>query len=536
MITKEAQSKLRNRLFRHLDGIVTCPSAYALQESGVTDQLLTKKSVSLAELTKEFKANDGYLNVALRTLCSQGWLEQKVDNDNNTVHFELNDRSEIAFNHFHLYKDASELLRITEKYHPRKFEREPFMVLERLFQNYRNNFGITLSSDEATRQIQEQILAHIEGIIVGPTLVRLGMNGMFHKYFMETRFKAEEFHRDPQAFERLLDILSELNWFQKNNKTYEFTDQGLFFAKRASAYGVTVSYVPTLRRLKDLIFGNPTKLKNVGGDGEKHVDREMNVWGSGGAHAVYFKVIDEIIIEIFNRPINEQPKGILDMGCGNGAFLQHLFTVIDNQTYRGTVLDDYPLTLIGVDYNEAALKVSKRNLIQADIWAKIIWGDIGDPDGLASNLENNYGIDLKDLLNVRSFLDHNRIWKNPSNDSEPGDTSSTGSYAYEGNRLDNKLVIESLKQHFKNWMPYVSKFGLLLIELHTIDPALTANNIGRTAATAYDATHGYSDQYIIELEEFILALEDVGLIPHKDFSRKFPNSELATISINLLGA
>ena len=51
----------------------------------------------------------------------------------------------------------------------------------------------------------------------------------------------------------------------------------------------------------------------------------MNVWGSGGAHKLYFKKIDEIIIEIFNYPIEQQPKGIADMGCGDGMFLTHLY-------------------------------------------------------------------------------------------------------------------------------------------------------------------------------------------------------------------
>ena len=52
---------------------------------------------------------------------------------------------------------------------------------------FKDNFGITLSSDHKTLAIQKQILTHIEGIIVGPTLVLLGMNGMFHKYFMQTK-------------------------------------------------------------------------------------------------------------------------------------------------------------------------------------------------------------------------------------------------------------------------------------------------------------------------------------------------------------
>jgi trans-aconitate methyltransferase len=39
----------------------------------------------------------------------------------------------------------------------------------------------------------------------------------------------------------------------------------------------------------------------------------------------YFKVIDKVVIDLFNRPIDEQPKGILDMGCGFGDHAQKLF-------------------------------------------------------------------------------------------------------------------------------------------------------------------------------------------------------------------
>jgi SAM-dependent methyltransferase len=163
------------------------------------------------------------------------------------------------------------------------------------------------------------------------------------------------------------------------------------------------------------MFGNPAVLRmQADGSDEIHVDREMNVWGSGGAHDTYFKVVDEILIQLFNFPIEQQPKGILDMGCGNGAFLQHIFEVIDRQTLRGKMLDEYPLFLVGADYNQAALKVTRANLIKADIWAKVIWGDISRPDLFANDLKENYNIDLKDLLNVRTFLDHNRIGKIPS--------------------------------------------------------------------------------------------------------------------------
>lgn len=537
MLTKQEQSLFRAKLFRHLDGIVVAPSAYTLKSHGVTDYLLEHKEVRLADLTSSFKANEGYLNVALRTLCSQGWLTQVVDNELNQITFRTNERSKTAFDHFELYADVVEVLKNSEKYHPRAFEIEPFVKLETSFKKYIQRVGAETSEDEHVIAIQNQIFAHIEGIIVGPTLVHLGMTGMFHKYFMETRFRPEEFHKNANEFGRLLDMLAALGWFNKVNDSFEFTDQGLFFAKRASAYGVTVSYIPTLRKLDELIFGNPLVLKTSGkGEEEKHVDREMNVWGSGGAHTTYFKVVDEIIIDIFNRPIEEQPKGVLDMGCGNGEFLQHLFGVIERQTLRGKMLEEHPLLVIGVDYNEAALKVSRANLIQADIWAKIIWGDIGDPDLLASDLKEKYDINLAELLNVRTFLDHNRIWEEPKASSFDRTSASTGAYATRGRRIPNNFVSESLKQHFVKWTPYVERFGLLLIELHTVPPELVAKNLGRTAATAYDATHGYSDQYILEVPEFLTVLGEIGLVPDESKFRKFPSSDLATVTVNLLKA
>lgn len=532
MLSKLEKSVLRNRLFRHLDGIVTCPAAYTLHEKGITSYLIEKKAVSLKELTNTFNANDGYLNVALRTLASQGWLTQHVDNTNNTVIFETNKFSAIAFSYFHLYKEAFKLLKFSEGYSSRKFEAAPFLKLEKLYHNFKNNFEVPSPNNIKEKEIFEQIITHIEGVIIGPTVVLLGMSGMFHKYFMQTKFTADEFHKDADTFSRLLNMLTQLNWFDKTNNSYQFTDKGLFFARRASAYGVTVSYIPTLRKLDKLIFGNPNIFEAAIGNPEIHVDREMNVWGSGGAHTAYFRVIDEIIINLFNKPIDEQPKGILDVGCGNGAFLKHLFNVIENQTNRGKVLEDYPLLLIGVDYNEAALTITRKNLVQADIWAKVIWGDIGNPKAMSEDLYHKYGINLSDLLNVRTFLDHNRVWEKPTN-TKLKTTNCSGSYAYKGKRLNNNEVIESLKQHFKKWTPFISKFGLLLIELHTSKPELVANNIGKTAATAYDATHGYSDQYIIELDEYMKAMEEIGLIPDENAFKKFPNSELATVSINL---
>ena len=529
------RNQLREAIFRHLDGLVVVPVAFSLFKKGILAHLLKEKSTTLSQITNEFHANEGYLNVALRVLASQGFLKYEVDNKSGNVTITSLPISEFAFSLVPMYEDTFHLLTQSSVFTANKMDVDSIALLEPILKKFTENYHIHFEEDVNLRAIQEQMLTHIEGYLVGPIVVNLGMTGMFHKYFMESSFRADEFHKHPEAFAKILDFFVHLGWFSKKNDNYQFTEDGFFFAKRASAYGVTVSYLPMFKHIDNLLFGNASELRNIAkNEDEIHVNREMNVWGSGGAHATYFKVIDDIIIELFNKPIAEQPKGILDMGCGNGAFLQHIFEVIERQTLRGKMLDDYPLFLVGADYNQAALKVTRANLIKADIWAKVIWGDIGNPDLLNSDLQENYNIDLKDLLNVRTFLDHNRIWEDPKNKTKDRVSTSTGAFAHRGVHISNNDVEDNLLEHFMKWSPYVRKFGLLIIELHTVAPELTARNLGKTAATAYDATHGFSDQFIVEIEVLQKIAAEAGLHSDPDYFKKYPETDYATVSINLL--
>ena len=529
---KQLKTILRGHLFRHLDGLVIVPTAYALAKRKVLDYLLERREISLDDLSQHFSANKGYLNVAIRGLASQGWLDYHIKASHEVI-ISTNDKTQIASSLIPHYKQAVDLLEISGLYHHRKFELEPFLALERLYAGYKKRFGMSATEDALTQEVQDQVLRHIEGIIVGPTVVALGMSGMFHQYFMKSSFHPSEFHSDGVMFERLLDIFIDLGWFEKKEETLTFTDKGLFFAQRASAYGVTVSYLPMFRKVDDLLFGDPEVLwQREPGQPELHVDRKMNVWGSGGAHGAYFKKLDDVVIDLFNRPIEDQPRGILDMGCGNGALLIHLYDVIERHTLRGQLLEEHPLYLVGADYNEKALEVTRQNLVQAQVWAKVIWGDISRPDILDADLKEKFGLDLSDLLNVRTFLDHNRIWSAPA-DEEEIRSKSTGAFAYRGRYLSNDMVEHNLSDHFRKWQPYITNFGLVLIELHTIAPSLTSQHLGRTAATAYDLTHGFSDQYILEIDAYKKAALRAGLVDVAEHSYRFPDRDTATVSINL---
>ena len=79
-------------------------------------------------------------------------------------------------------------------------------------------------------------------------------------------------------------------------------------------------------------------------------------------------------------------------------------------------------------------------------------------------------------------------------------------------------------RHLRRWAPFVGRFGLLVLELHTLPPDLTAANLSRTPAVAYDGTHGYSDQYLVELPVFLKCAREAGLQADYRYQVKFPPS------------
>lgn len=174
MLTKQDKQQLRSNIFKHLDGIATATTAHTLNSKGVLQYLLENKTCSLTELTEKFNANDGYLNIALRILSAQGWLTQHLDNANDKVDYEINANSKKAFELVHLYEDAVKLLDYSVKFPEDRIGADAFIALERIFKKFEQNFGLGKVEENS---IEQQILKHIEGVIVAPIIVLLGVNG-----------------------------------------------------------------------------------------------------------------------------------------------------------------------------------------------------------------------------------------------------------------------------------------------------------------------------------------------------------------------
>ena len=529
-LSKEERSEIRKRIFLHLDGWALIPTIYNLKKLNVLSLFLKEKQWKLSKINSITHANEGYLNVALRILASQGYLKRKADNELDEIRLELTELGIQAFilaEHYDLFYKLMKNLSVR----PRDIISESVNIkdLEEAWnelKDFQNNVNC---------EIRERMTYHMEGILLGPVMVGLGINQKLINLDQNFILSPESLNIPQRTFEWLMNIFKHLHFITKTNSKYQFNARGIYYAKRASAYGVTISYLPTFAQLDTLLKGDPNDIWQSDDEGhESHVYRYMNVWGSGGAHSTYFKKIDEIIIEIFNKPIEEQPKGIIDVGCGDGTFINHVFDVIYHKTERGKILDKHPLFIAGVDYNKKARVATKNKMKSEDIWAKVEFGDISQPASLNEMLIEKHGIELGDLFNTRTFLDHNRIYRKP--DKTELTCKSGGAFSYRGRRIPNNELFQNLSNHLKAWTPYLKKFGLLIVELHSINPKQAASNIGKTLATPYDATHGYTDQYIIEFPCFLNAAKHAGLQPIPEYLFRFPDEQKTTVSIQLLKA
>ena len=540
-LSETERTAVRATVFTQLAGVVMAPTVSALWERGALE-LLTRAPGPLPfdDVVKHTHANAGYVRVALRLLASCGWLvEQPCGSGART--YALTPEGHTALSLAHpLYRQ------VTASFLPKALVLEDFLVqppdesfiasVGDLVALAQNGWGIARPRDPAARQIHDRIRGHLDGVLVAPAMVALARGGVFAR-LADAPLDLRSMPGIAASVGCLFDLLSTTGWVERAGDIVRLTGCGRYAVQIASAYGVTVSYLPMFAVLPTLLFGN-ARIPRVDPSGfETMVNRAMNVWGGGGAHITYFKKLDEIIVDIFNRPVEEQPRGICDMGCGDGTLLAHLYSVVKERTARGRELDTHPLIIVGADFNKVARRAAKQTLHAARIPAfHVITGDINRPAQLASDLEA-IDLDIHDLMHVRSFLDHNRPYVRLSNYvSGSRQASTTGAFAYLGDEIPADELEENLVRHLRRWKPYVGRFGLLVLELHTLPPALTAANLERTPAVAYDATHGFSDQYLVELPVFAACAREAGLRAEPRWQARFPSSELATVSLNYFTA
>jgi hypothetical protein len=302
------------------------------------------------------------------------------------------------------------------------------------------------------------------------------------------------------------------------------------------AWGVPLSYLPLFERLEALLFGDAERVwQRTSGAAEQLVDRPLNVRASGASHQRYFEAADEVLRAAFDRPLDEQPRGFCDMGCGDGAWLMHAWRLITEHTRRGRWMREHPgdpryvPLLVGADYNEAARAATIRRLTEARIPHHVSFGDINDPQALAAGLRAR-GIDCRELLHGNSFLVHNRPYTGVRDPAAAARRRALalGAYAWRGRAVPNGELEQNLVEFFREWAAVLGPHGMLVIELHDPEAMIPGKTL-----TNYVLTHGLSDQFCVSLRTFLSAAREAGLVADAERHHRYPESAaLAAVSVN----
>lgn len=77
------------------------------------------------------------------------------------------------------------------------------------------------------------------------------------------------------------------------------------------------------------------------------MDRHLNVLGSGLQHVAFFRGMLETLKELFEEPLERQPRYVADMGCGDGSLLLQIYDLV-RSSRRGKHLEERRSRLVRV--------------------------------------------------------------------------------------------------------------------------------------------------------------------------------------------
>ncbi len=507
-----ASDALRRLIFLYQDGIVLASTLRAFDALG-----LLRLSTSLAPvlvLRPNLSARGfAHLRVGMRTLEQAGWLAEApgLTAETTRLSWSLAGRSAlevrddyILVGQFLALFDSPEADAWSEPW-----DDEKATAFSALADRARRGWG---------RSPDQLIGDHLNGALSTPLLLRLWAQG-------------ELDHQAPSVNGPEQSLLRSLGWLTEDAR---WSSQGQERLAIVPHLGLTASYLPMLSRLPDMYAG-AVGPRAIGSGRESHVQRELNIRASTVAHGRYFADADEAIRPVFEAaPLVAQPSFVIDIGCGDGAWLARVASLVRDRTLRGRHLDSFPLRLVGVDSAPAAIERASAALQARGVEALLVQGDVGDPQSLARALAG-HGLDLADALHLRGFVDHDRTFIGAPAQDIAAPHSSGAFIGPDGETLAPEAVEADLTRHLAQWEPYLRRHGMIALEAHYVPPAVAARRQGALHSIAFDAYHGYSRQYPVERGAYVEAVRRAGLRPAAAGGRCYPSSRpFVAVSLNVL--
>eukprot|EP00913_Durusdinium_trenchii_P028868 g27068.t1 len=236
-------------------------------------------------------------------------------------------------------------------------------------------------------------------------------------------------------------------------------------------------------------------------ESEIHVERTLNVVGSGAQHSTLFKDLMRHMDFVFSGDeFSSQPRYVVDTGSGDGHLLMQVYQHIKEHTPRGQHLEEtaeFPLIMIGVDFNEESRVATAVNLTKSNITHMVLFGDIGAPKQIMAALQKK-GETVGDV--VLEFA------RSAMRDCVHLDK--------QGQRLSELESFSSLVEHFKRWADALEgSFGLCLLEVMMLDVPTTERFINDCVSFHFDIVQCLSRQYMTSPVAFAMGAAMAGLLP-----------------------
>jgi SAM-dependent methyltransferase len=543
----------------------------ALYSRGALRILAESPRTSFGVLRRRLGARPGYLNVALRLLADQGWLSCAGEpGTDELIVLPTPVGQAVITEYAAAYPAAARFLPLAS--HIEQILGEQPAASPGDIGTYaalmKREWGLPQpGSGPASAQARHQVLAHLNGHLVAPVMfalsgrdtlpagapIALRSPALRHAAQIlalqgwaqigDDRSSEDRSSEDRSSEDRSSEDRSSKD--RSSEDRAEFTAAGRVAAALATQYRYPMIYLPLLRQVPELIFG-PARASAAGphggegpGDAETHLDRELDVRFSGDVFASVCRTpFLATALPLFDaEPIAAQPGLVVDMGCGDGTMLVTLYQAILARTGRGRRIGEFPLLMVGADPSPVARQVAAARLSAAGVPHVIMDGDIADPAGFDRALAA-IGLDARDALHVCKSAIHDRAYRPPPEPSstapasaDPASTApasadpasadpasaadlppaSSCAFAQpDGSAIPAAAMARDLAAFFGSWHPLTRKHGWIVIEAHSVAAATAAGLIGRTVATALDATHGYSCQYPVEPEVFAWAARTAG--------------------------
>lgn len=311
----------------------------------------------------------------------------------------------------------------------------------------------------------------------------------------------------------IFNELARLGWCRVATDTVALTRAGTWALKLASQYYHTAGYLKLYHQIPCLLRqGKAWAFKTDG-----HLRRDIDIASST---KVFESTVKESLLDmalpVFNQPLQDQPDCIVDMGCGEGTLLATLYDFIRKQTMRGKQLSERPITIVGVDPSPIARKESRSRFEALGISYIVMDGDIADPGKLSVDLAR-HGLDPWKVLHISKSIFHNRrlsiisakqlsAWKSQTRDS----------FSWRnGEMVPARLVEYDLWQVLNRWRPFIRKYGIIIIEAHTVSPLNVIYPEYTNILACLDATHGFSEQYLMGADVFQNVLQAAGFVAER---------------------